>query len=177
MSSTILGLCQVFSIIRHLTQNEKCDIVVLTLNPRELVPLVLTTPLNTVVVSDAAGLSTLQTFLEQHTVIGWDVETNVVNNYHWRRCRTIQFGTAEQQFLIDLKAFEPNLQDFQGEYGKNLQWSYGLRQVLAVIVPFLTDRNKLKVGVNLGFEYQVMYWCFGVRCQGFFDCSLVERII
>lgn len=125
--------------------------------------------------SDAAGLSQLVTFLSQNTEFGFDVETDPRKDYYLRRCRTIQFGNADQQFLIDLKHFEPDLFGMQGEYGKRL--SPGLRQVITAISPFLEDRNKLKVGVMLSFEYLTLYWLFGVRCQGFFDCALVERII
>ena len=148
------------------------------MQPRELVPLVLNPPLRPTVIRDVAGLSRLKHFLDSAQVVGWDIETTPLKDFYYRRIRTIQFGNQEEQYLIDLKAFEENLYGLQGQYGKDLNLNLsGLSQVMDTIRPVLTDRNVIKVGVNLSFEYMMFYWCFGMRTQGFFDCALVEKVI
>lgn len=128
-------------------------------------------------------------------MIGWDIETNVVATFWNRRVRTIQFGNSEEQYVIDLLAFcygdqgdtsvfrgkfhmpSDVLVMCQGEYGVHLHRAPGLKPVLDLITPIITSQSFLKVGVSLSFEYESMYWCFGIRSCGFFDCALVDRVI
>lgn len=148
-------------------------------------PLVLNPPPNITRVVDATGLAKLQDFFNRcGNECGWDIETTPLKDFFWRKVRTIQFGNAQEQYVIDLKAFchvDPArmvadaLYDAQGYYGKNV--AFFLKPVLDVIEPVLTNPNFLKVGVNLGFEYMTMYWNFGIRSCGFWDCSLAERVI
>lgn len=142
---------------------------------RELVPLTLNPPLQVTKITDVHGLYKLREYLGRSQETGWDIETSMAKDFYYRRVRTIQLGNSQEQYVIDLLAFEPNLYDTQGYYGKNL--TPGLKTVLDVITPALVGRDVLKVGTNLGFEYACFSWCFGIRTQHFFDCSLVERVL
>lgn len=152
--------------------------------PRVLVTPTLNPPPNITKVVDAAGLSLLTDFFNrvrdtQGGVLGWDVETTPVKDFYWRKLRTMQFGNTNEQYVIDLRAFCDNdpdkLYDALGNYGKKL--TPGLKAVVDTISPVVTTQNFLKVGVNLSFEYECMYWQLGLRTQGFFDCAMVERCI
>lgn len=128
-------------------------------------------------------------------ITGWDIETTPVRDYYHRKCRTVQFGNQTEQYVIDLLAFtehslckeldehlpyctdEVSLYDCQGGYGKHLYKAPGLKPVFDLIGPVLCNRDILKVGVSLSFEYLTLYWNFGLRTQRFFDCGLVEKVI
>lgn len=114
-------------------------------------------------------------------VVGWDLETNPLKDFYYRRCRTIQFGNTEEQYVIDLLPFcdgNPDLLfEAQGEYGKNLDKAPKLKELLSIIQPIVCTKDFLKVGVNLGFEYMSFYWLFGQRTFHFFDCAMVEKCI
>lgn len=114
-------------------------------------------------------------------VLGWDLETNPLKDFFFRRTRTMQFGNQTEQYVIDLLPFCDNnpelLLDAQGHYGKNLHLAPKLKQLLEITAPIVCTNNYQKVGVNLGFEYMSHYWLFGQRTYGFFDCSVVERCI
>ena len=67
-------------------------------------------------------MSALRNFLtaQEDKVIGLDVETQVTQDFWYRRIRTLQLGNREQQFVIDLLAFagsEEALISSQGNYG------------------------------------------------------------
>src|SRR4051794_21246016 len=68
--------------------------------PSEMVP-----PLKPFLVTDLEGLSVVVDYLKLTPVFGFDIETNVVDNFVNRRIRTIQIGDRDQQFIIDLLAF------------------------------------------------------------------------
>src|SRR6266446_988526 len=55
---------------------------------------------------------------------GWDIETTFEKEFFNRKTRTVQFGTKERQYLIDLLDFtdlNPKLlYDCQGWYGATL---------------------------------------------------------
>lgn len=145
-----------------------------------LTPLVLNPPLNVTLIKDEAGMEKLLDFFNRcDKIIGWDIETTPLKDYFWRRCRTVQFGNLEEQYVVDLLAFcdgDPDtLYKAQGYYGANLPPR--LRKVIEQITPVLTSKDFLKVGVNLSFEYQSFYWLFGVRSWNFFSCDMVERCI
>ncbi len=83
-----------------------------------------------------------------------------------------------EQYVIDLLAFcesPDQLSDCQGYYGKNIHPK--LRHVLDTIEPVVCTKEFLKVGVNLGFEYQSFYWQLGLSTFNFYDCGLAERCI
>lgn len=151
----------------------------------KLPPLVLNPPPNVIRVLDATGLEKLQDFFNRcGKQCGWDCETTPVRDYFYRRLRTIQFGNSDEQYVIDLREFchdnpaltaSDDLYQSQGYYGANL--NKGLQLIKSMIEPVLTDPTFLKVGVNLSFEYTCMYWLLGIRACGFWDCSVVERII
>src|SRR5271157_6032645 len=90
----------------------------------ELKPLVLSElkpPMNVVLVQNAEGLEKLKVFLNntKGQAIGYDCETNVAKDFYFRKCRTIQIGNREQQFVVDLLAFagsEERLCETQGLY-------------------------------------------------------------
>ncbi len=139
--------------------------------------------MNVIKVTNMAGLEKLKVWLREKwknkQPIGYDCETNVVPTFIQRFVRTMQFGDRDTQFVIDLLAFsdyKPEiLTGYQGNYGRNL-WG-GWIEVLDLIKKVLESNTILKVGVNLGFEYSLMYWNFGIRMQNMFDNSLVERLI
>jgi DNA polymerase I-like protein with 3'-5' exonuclease and polymerase domains len=148
----------------------------------ELSPIVLTPPLNVTFIRDEAGLEKLKDFFNRcNKIIGWDKETTPLRDYFWRRTRTIQFGNQQEQYVIDLLAFcngdSDALFKAQGNYGLNLQHHPKLKLVMDTIAPVLCSKEFLKVGVNLGFEYQNFYWQFGLRTWNFFDCAMVEKCI
>lgn len=141
-------------------------------------PLILNPPPNIVKVTTLAQVDELVVWLRANREFGFDLETTPLKDFYWRKCRTVQFGTADKQFVIDLLAFCKNSDDLynqQGKYGVHL--SGDLKLVFERIAPFLISNEWLKVGVSLGFEYMTFYWNFGIRSCGFFDCSLAERVI
>ena len=144
----------------------------------KLAPLVLNPPPNITKVTTVVVVEELVEWLNNHKEFGFDLETTPLRDFYWRRCRTLQFGNADKQFVVDLLAFcdtPDELYNAQGDYGKNL--TARLRIVLDMLRPFLESPDWLKIGVNLGFEYMVLYWSFGIKSYGFFDCMLAERVI
>lgn len=131
------------------------------------------------IIRDTAGLAQLADFFVRcNGVFGWDIETDPKKDYFWRRIRTIQVGNQFEQYVIDLKCFFASADEMfqaQGYYGVKLPAS--VTPVLDALRPLLTDPAVCKVGVNLGFEYLNFYWQLGIRTCGFFDCSVVERVI
>jgi DNA polymerase I-like protein with 3'-5' exonuclease and polymerase domains len=130
-------------------------------------------------VRDEAGVEELIKFLEENKEFGFDIETTPVKDFYWRRIRTFQFGNSKVQYVIDLKDFvySDELHDCQGEYGKHLHKYPYISSLLKKLEPFLASDKYLKVGVNLGFEYMCLYWSFGIRSFGFYDCMLAEKCI
>ena len=150
---------------------------------QQLKPLVLSElnpPLRITLIEDAAGLASLRNFLaaQEDKVIGLDVETQVTQDFWYRRIRTIQLGNREQQFVIDLLAFagsEEALISSQGNYGATNGNTY--KEIKEVIEPILCSADWVKIGVNLAFDYETIRWNLGLRMWHLFDCSLVERVI
>jgi DNA polymerase I-like protein with 3'-5' exonuclease and polymerase domains len=147
--------------------------------------LVLNPPPNIKRVLCTQDVDELVEFLENNLEVGFDVETTPVKDFYWRRLRTIQFGTKDKQFVIDLKAFCGNtiqnaselLYDCQGEYGKHLHKAPQLHALMHRLAPFLCSDKYLKVGVNLQFEYEQLYWLTGMRTYGYYCCMLAEKCI
>lgn len=144
----------------------------------------MTPPLNVTLINDPSQFPLLQAFFDKTLadkkgILGWDIETTLVKDFYFRRCRTVQFGNTDEQYVVDLLGLCDNDPDLlfscQGDYGKNL--SPKLRAFMDLIRPVLCTRDFLKVGVNLGFEYQNFYWLFGLRTWNFYDCTMAEKCI
>lgn len=144
-----------------------------TLNPK----------MNITLVEDGAGLERLRKCVERiratSVIIGaLDTETNVVVDFYFRRVRTIQFGDKEEQFVVDLLSFagsEDKLVDSQGFYGKNNGDLYS--PIFDILDPVLCSNQFLKVGQNLGYEYEVLKWNFGRRIWHLYSTDLAERVL
>jgi DNA polymerase I-like protein with 3'-5' exonuclease and polymerase domains len=151
------------------------------ISERELTPLVLNPPPNITKVIDEASENKLFEYLERTEDTGFDIETTPVDNYFWRRVRTIQFGTAKEQYVIDLKAYCDGdaelLYNCQGDYGKKIHLAPKLQSLINRLVPYLCSKDKVKTGVNLAFEYECFYWMLGVRIYGMYDCMMAEKCI
>lgn len=136
-------------------------------------------------VTDQSGLDKLQDFFDRirakDGVVGWDIETTPLKDFFFRRCRTIQFGDTNEQYVIDLLHFTDMdselLFDCQGNYGGKLDTAPKLKATLEMLRPVVCTKDFLKVGVNLGFEYQSFYWLFGMRTFHFYDCMMAEKAI
>ena len=147
-----------------------------------LKPVVFSPPLNVNKVIDEAGVQKMFEFFDRcDKIIGWDIETTCTDDYFYRRCRTMQFGNIQEQYVIDLLAFCDNhdvLQDCQGHYGRNLHLAPRLKSLLERLQEKVLGNNVfLKCGVNLSFEYETTRWNFGLRPWNFFSTDLVERVI
>src|SRR5271166_105138 len=151
----------------------------------ELMPMVLNPPLNVTYINTPEKIGLLLTFLQEQsekddTTTGFDIETDPKKDFYWRRARTVQFGIHDKQFVVDLLSLCGNDPDLlfacQGEYGKNLYKAPQLQEFLESITPYITGKLLL-CGVNLGFEFMVFYWSFGIQPWNFFDTSVVERCI
>jgi len=153
---------------------------------QQLKPLVLSElnpPLNVTLVVDEEGLAELKTYItckreKGDFALGLDTETNVVDDFYYRRVRTIQIGDREKQFVIDLLAFAGSkdvLIATQGNYGANCGTVYD--PIFEVLEPVICTDNFLKVGQNLGFEYSVFHWNFGRRIWHLYSTDMAERVI
>ncbi len=139
-------------------------------------------PMNITTITDIKQLPLLVDFFNNSGgVFGWDIETTPLKDFFYRRTRTVQFGNREKQFVVDLLALcdgDPDLLfEAQGNYGANLYKAPKLKLFMDTIAPVLCAADCTKVGVMLSFEYENFYWQFGLRTCGFFDCSLVEKVI
>lgn len=148
----------------------------------ELKPLQLTPEINVTKVLDAHSLEKLRLFLEKETEVGWDLETTPLKDYFYRRIRTMQFGNQKEQYVVDLLALVDGdsdlLYNMQGYYGTKLPKDKSLLNLFfEIVTPVLCNRDILKIGVNLAFEYMCCYWCLGLRTQGFYDCMVAEKQI
>ncbi len=164
---------------QHILAIPEMEINLELIEEQEFKPLVLSPPNNITFVVDGAGLDKMANFFTRITDVGFDIETNVTKDFFWRGVRTMQFGTREEQFVVDLLAFVDGngelLAQSQGHYGKNI--TPGLELVMKTCEPILLTDKQIKLGVNLGFEYTHMYWNFGRRIYGLYDCGMVERCI
>jgi DNA polymerase I-like protein with 3'-5' exonuclease and polymerase domains len=136
--------------------------------------------LNVTVIKDWAGMQELLDWLSVTHDVGLDVETNPLKTFFARKCRLIQFGNKDRQWVIDLRYFvdsPEDLRDAQGDFGANLYKYTELHAVICSLRPFLESALWRKYGVNLWFEFSTLYWGFGLRPWNFFDCQLAERVI
>jgi DNA polymerase I-like protein with 3'-5' exonuclease and polymerase domains len=144
-------------------------------------PLVLNPPPNITRVVDMESLDKLLAFLEKTPEFGFDIETTPTKDYYFRRIRTLQFGNNQEQYVIDLLAwcdYNPDvLYACQGDYGKVTAIEPNIGMLVSKLSPYLSSNKYLKVGVNLGFEYECLYWLLGLRTYGYYDCMLAEKCI
>ena len=144
-------------------------------------PLVLNPPPNITRVVDMESLDKLLAFLEKTPEFGFDIETTPTKDYYFRRIRTLQFGNNQEQYVIDLLAwcdYNPDvLYACQGDYGKQTAIEPNIGMLVSKLSPYLSSNKYLKVGVNLSFEYECLYWLLGLRTYGYYDCMLAEKCI
>jgi DNA polymerase I-like protein with 3'-5' exonuclease and polymerase domains len=139
--------------------------------------------LNVTVIHDEAGLLLLKDYIARKRAkgdfaLGLDTETNMCDDFWFRRVRTIQIGDREEQFVIDLLSFaktKERLMATQGEYGVNCAGVYDA--IFAVLDPVLCGDEFLKVGQNLSFEYMVFWFNFGKRIWHLYSTDFAERVI
>ncbi len=144
----------------------------------ELVPLnieELKPSLNRVVVDTREKLQLVTDFIGRVKVFGFDVETNVAPKFHQRKTRTIQLGDRNEQYIIDLKAFAVDSKFLanQGNFSAP-EWAVPIVEVLR---PALESPEWTKVGHNLQFDYETLWWNLGLRTQGFYDTQRAEEQI
>lgn len=140
-------------------------------------------PMNITHVVDGAGIEKLKKCVSRllSTPVpmgGLDTETNVVVDFYFRRVRTIQIGDKDEQFVIDLLPFagsEDKLVNSQGFYGKNNGDIYA--PIFEVLDPVICSNRLLKVGQNLGYEYEVLKWNFGRRIWHLYSTDIAERVL
>jgi DNA polymerase I-like protein with 3'-5' exonuclease and polymerase domains len=146
-----------------------------------LQPSLLDPPMNIVHVKDDAGIDQLVDFLNTQTIFGFDTETNIVDWFYHRRARTIQIGNRDKQFVVDLWELADRdvnkLIACQGHYGENLSLCPRIERLVIVLRSHLETNRTLKVGFNLGFDYTVAKWCFGLRPWNLYDAQVVEKVI
>lgn len=134
-------------------------------------------------VVDVAGLLELKLYIArkramQDFAVGLDTETNICDDFWFRRVRTIQIGDRDEQYVIDLLAFagsKERLIATQGEFGIHNDGIYD--PIFEVLTPVLCSREFLKVGQNLSFEYMVFWFNFGKRIWHLFSTDMAERVI
>src|SRR5271157_588556 len=145
-------------------------LVLSELNPPMNVTLI--TPENLDKLSDFVNIK----LAEPGAFLGIDTETNVVKDFYFRKCRTIQVGNKIEQYVIDLLAFagsEERLCETQGFFKCHEVY----KPILDILEPVICSNKVLKVGQNLGFEYAVFWWNFGQRIWHLYSTDLAERVI
>lgn len=153
---------------------------------QQLKPLDLSTlqpALNPIVVVDEAGIAKLKDYFVRKEakgdfVICLDTETDMCEDFWFRRVRLIQVGDRDEQYLIDLLAIagsKERLTATQGNYGTNSAGVYD--KLFEVLEPVICSNKFLKVGQNLAFEYTVFWWNFGKRIWHLFSTDMAERVI
>jgi DNA polymerase I-like protein with 3'-5' exonuclease and polymerase domains len=143
---------------------------------KALIPSEMSPALQPLLVTDRQGLSLCVAFLERTKVFGYDLETNVTNNFTERRIRTIQVGDRNEQYVIDLLAFAGGKEELVAGQGPGAS-NNSLQPVVEALRPFLESKDWLKVGHNLQFEYETVRYCLNMRTRGFFDTFRAEQQI
>ena len=151
---------------------------------RPLVVAELNPPMNVTLVTGESGLKQFDEWIAGLRAEGGvpevqlDTETPVVHDFYFRRVRTIQIGNRERQFVFDLLSFAGSadvLMSSQGEYGAHNGEIY--KPIFDRLDPILCTKDFLKVGQNLGFEYEVFHWNFGRRIWHLYSTDIAERVI
>jgi DNA polymerase I-like protein with 3'-5' exonuclease and polymerase domains len=140
--------------------------------PSELHP-----PLNITLVTDESGLEKIQGFFSRKSVFVLDTETNIVDNFYFRRIRTIQIGDKDEQYIIDLLPFAEryglNLMDSLGNYRPHIAY----QKIIDTLRPALETKTHLKIGHNLQFDYEVMKFNLGLHMWNLYDTMVAEKVI
>lgn len=154
-----------YSVVRYHVVMELTPLIVEDLKPA----------LNWVVIDTPKKLSLLTDFAYKTEVLGFDCETNVAKKFHQRKTRTIQIGNKDEQYIVDLLAFGGDRAGLEQQGGYLAPaWASGLVEALSFV---LCDPKKIKVGHNLQFDYETLYWNLGIRSEGFFDTLLAEMML
>ena len=131
-------------------------------------------------VTPSAGMPELSAYVagkvRDRQPMGFDTETNWVNDFYFRKVRCIQVGDKEQQFVIDLLAFAGSTEKLCSAQG-NYRCDPVFQPLFDILAPALCGNAVLKVGQNLSFEYIVMFWNFGHRIWHLYSTDLAERVI
>jgi DNA polymerase-1 len=138
-------------------------------------PTSLSPPLNTLLVTDDAGLYDMAEYLESIDTIGYDIETNMADDFIGRKTRTIQLGDRYRQYVIDLLAFAGSEEAMlQQGHRTAPAWAESLRNVVG---RFVEDGRYLKVGQNLAFEHETLLWNLGIRGWSYYDTMIAEKVL
>jgi DNA polymerase-1 len=140
-----------------------------------LSPAGLNPPLNITLIRSPDQLPQLSAFLDRSLEFVYDVETNVADAFTDRYLRTIQIGDRNEQYVIDLLEFAGSTERLM-EQG-NCTAPDWAQPIADVIRPALESGDKVKVGVNLEFDYTQTAWCLGVFLWCVYDCLLAEKVI
>lgn len=106
---------------------------------------------------------------------GHDTETNVVQTFHDRKIRTLQFGDRDKQYIFDLLQIAGSTQALMEQGWKKMpSWFANIANELA---PIMESSDAIKVGYYLQFEAEMWLWSFGIRLRGLWDSSLAERLL
>lgn len=135
--------------------------------------------INPILVKDGAGLERMERALASLVEVGFDTETNIVPKFRDRRCRVIQLGNKNEQYIIDLLEFAQSpeaLIEAQGDKGARVADSKWLSPIVKAVQPTLCSNRVLKLGTNLIFDYIVSRWCLGLRPWHFYDCQVAEKV-
>lgn len=137
--------------------------------------------LNYTHVVDERGIQALGEFLDDVDEVGFDTETNITKTFYDRRIRTIQLGNKNEQFIVDLLALvgwsQDALIDAQGDFGCRVKNYPLLSLLLDILRPSLESARTVKVGHNIGFDYEVCKWNLGLRPWHLHDTQLIEQVI
>jgi DNA polymerase I-like protein with 3'-5' exonuclease and polymerase domains len=148
-----------------------------------LPPLVLSAlnpPMDITLVTAESGLEALSAWVAEKLAnngrMGLDTETNICDDFYFRKVRTIQVGDKHRQFVIDLLSFAGSSEALSNNQG-NYKLHPCFKPVFDILTPALCDNKVLKVGQSLWFEYIVFLWNFGQRIWHLYSTDLAERVI
>jgi ribonuclease D len=143
-----------------------------------LVPSEMNPPLRPIRVVDSAGLALVKDYLSRVNAFTIDVETNFTDDLFTRKIRVIQVGDRNEQYIIDLLKLAGSTEALvasQGNYGAAAELCLG--ELISILRPALESNSHLKIGVNLQFDYEQLFWNLGIRMWHFYDCLLAEKAI
>jgi hypothetical protein len=144
---------------------------------KALIPSEMSPALRPVLVTSTDGLLLLEDFLKRVSVFGFDLETNMTDDFIDRRIRTIQIGDRNEQYIIDLLPFAGSKEALiagQG-YGGNDATQLLFGRIIDTIRKAIESRDWLKVGTNLQFDYETTRFCLGLRMDGVHDLMRGEN--
>lgn len=128
---------------------------------------------NATLIDEPSKLWLLSDFFRRKKEFCWDLETTVTDDVFDRRIRTLAFGDAQEQYIVDLLGFSTDLDRTQGWYQRHDDYA----ELREIIEPVLDSDQWLKVGYNLEFEYITTRWCLGIWSWNFFCCFNAEKAL